>query len=150
MYALNLPQFDTKISKTQQGVVILDTLRKKYVALTPEEWVRQHFVHYLMNEKGFPATLMANETQIKLNSLSRRCDTVVYSSDLRPLVICEYKSPKVTINQAVFDQIVRYNIVLRVQYLMVTNGINHYCCKIDLEQQTYTFLPEIPDYTELG
>ena len=146
MYALNLPTFDAKIRKSKHGFEIFDILRRKYITLTPEEWVRQHFVNYLITEKNYPASLMANETSIKLNSLSRRCDTVVYNNQLTPLVVIEYKEPNVAVSQQVFDQIARYNIVLRVKYLIVSNGLSHYCCEMDYENQTFTYLSEIPDY----
>ena len=146
MSALHLPSFDAKIRKTDHGVEIFDPLRRKYVALTPEEWVRQHFVNYLISEKKYPASLMANEAGIKLNSLNRRCDTVVYNNRLEPLMIIEYKKPNVEISQQVFDQIVRYNIVLKVRYLIVSNGINHYCCQMNYETRTFDYLTDIPDY----
>ncbi len=149
MYALNLPNFDTKIRKSNSGLEILDILRKKYVSLTPEEWVRQHFVHYLINEKNYPAALMANEMAIRLNSLSKRCDTVVYDKNLNPVVICEFKKPNIEITQAVFNQITRYNIVLKVKYLIVSNGLNHYCCKMNYEDLSFEYLQEIPDYDQI-
>lgn len=149
MYALNLPTFDTKIRKSERGFEIFDVLRRKYVNLTPEEWVRQHFVNYLITEKNYPASLMANETAIKLNSLSRRCDTVVYNTQLEPVAIIEFKEPTIPISQQVFDQIVRYNIVLRVKYLIVSNGMSHYCCEMDYENQTYKYLTEIPEYKQI-
>lgn len=150
MYALHLPSFDAKIQKTDNGLEILDPLRRKYVALTPEEWVRQHFVNYLISEKKYPASLMANEAGIKLNSLNRRCDTIVYNNRLEPLMIIEYKKPNVEISQQVFDQIVRYNIVLKVRYLIVSNGINHYCCQMNYESQSVEYLTEIPDYNTIS
>lgn len=148
-HALNLPVFDAKLRETANGLEIFDLLRKKYITLTPEEWVRQHFVHYLINEKNYPSSLMANETAIKLNSLNKRCDTVVYNRELNPVVICEYKNPNIEITQEVFDQIVRYNIVLRVSFLIVSNGITHYCCKMDYEHNTYEYLTEIPSYSDI-
>jgi hypothetical protein len=146
MYALNLPIFDTKIKKTADGLKIFDSLRRKFVALTPEEWVRQHFVHYLVSEKKYPTSLIANEAGVKLNSLNKRCDTIVYNNRLDPLMIIEYKEPNIAITQQVFDQIVRYNIVLRVRYLIVSNGMNHYCCKMDYDNMTFEYLVEVPDY----
>lgn len=146
MYALNLPTFDTKIRKIPNGLEIFDPLRRKYVSMTPEEWVRQHFVHYLISEKGYAASLMANEDMIKLNSLTKRCDTVVYDNNLKPLVICEFKSPDVEITQQVFDQVVRYNIVLKVKYLIVSNGMSHYCCKMNYDDMSFEYLQEIPEY----
>lgn len=149
MLKLNLPPFAINVKKTDGKLSVFDPLRRKYIALTPEEWVRQHFVNYLVVEKGYPQALIANEIQINLNNLNRRCDSVVYDRSLQPLVIVEYKSPDVNITQEVFDQIARYNIVLRVRFLIVSNGLSHYCCKIDYEKQDYEYIPEIPDYKEL-
>lgn len=149
MYALNLPNYDVKIRKTDNGIEIFDALRKKFLILTPEEWVRQNFTNYLIVEKRYPASLMANEATIKLNSLTRRCDTIVYNNMLEPVAICEYKNPEIVINQDTFDQIVSYNIVLKVKYLIVSNGITHYCCKIDYTKMDYEFLKDIPFYDEL-
>lgn len=149
MYSLNLPTYDAKIRKGNNGLDIFDPLRRRYVFLTPEEWVRQHFVNYLITVKNYPASLMANEAGIKLNSLTRRCDTVVYNKLLEPLMIIEYKESKVKVTQKVFDQVVRYNNVLKVKYITVSNGINHYCCRIDYENQTFEYLTEIPDYKYL-
>lgn len=149
MLALNLPKFEVKVSRQNGKAVIFDRLRKKYVAITPEEWVRQHFVHFLISEKHYPENLIANEIGIKLNNTQKRCDTVVYDRLLTPLVIIEYKAPSVEITNRVFDQIVRYNMVLRANYLIVSNGMQHFCCKINYEQDNYTFLEEIPDYSLL-
>ena len=149
MFELNLPPFDVKISSEGEKKRIFDVIRRRYVALTPEEWVRQHFVHFLAAEKGYPLSLMANEVQLKLNGMSRRCDTVVYDRTLTPRVIVEYKSPTVEITQKVFDQISRYNRVLRVDFLIVSNGLTHYCCRINYASQGYTFLPDIPKYEEI-
>lgn len=149
MLELNLPPFEKKITQKDGNPFILDVIRRQYVALTPEEWVRQHFVHYLISHKGFPQSLMANEVQLKLHGMSRRCDTVVYDRSLRPRVIVEYKAPTVNITQQVFDQICRYNMVLHVDYLIVSNGLSHYCCKIDYAANRYTFLKEIPPYTQI-
>jgi len=149
MYPLNLPSFEAKIRKKSEMQEIFDPLRRRYVALTPEEWVRQHFVHYLVNEKGYPASRIANEAAIRLNSLSRRCDTVIYNKQLEPLMILEYKEPRVEITQQVFDQVARYNSVLRVPYIVVSNGISHFCYRIDYTTQEYRFLTDIPMYNEL-
>lgn len=149
MQELNLPPFDRKIMQRDGKPFILDIIRRQYVALTPEEWVRQHFVHFLINHKGYPQSLMANEVQLKLNGMSRRCDTVVYDRALKPRVIVEYKAPTVNITQKVFDQICRYNMVLQVDYLIVTNGLTLYCCKVDNESRSYTFLHEVPTNDEL-
>lgn len=149
MLPLNLPPCLLKISNDAGKYSVFDVLRKRYIALTPEEWVRQHFVHYLIEHKGFPQALLANEVQIRLNATKKRCDTVLYRRDLSARLIVEYKAPSVEITQAVFDQITRYNMVLKVDYLIVTNGLQHYCCQIDYTRQAYCFLPEIPAYSEL-
>lgn len=149
MLPLNLPPCSLKISNDADKYSVFDVLRKKYIVLTPEEWVRQHFVHFLIEHKGFPQALLANEVQIRLNATKKRCDTVLYRRDLSARLIVEYKAPSVEITQAVFDQITRYNMVLKVDYLIVTNGLQHYCCQIDYTRQTYCFLPEIPAYNEL-
>ena len=119
MLELNLPPFDRKVTQREGKTFIFDIIRRQYVALTPEEWVRQHFVHFLTDEKGYPQSLMANEVQLKLNGMSRRCDTVVYDRTLKPRVIIEYKAPTVNITQQVFDQICRYNMVLQVDYTRI-------------------------------
>ena len=144
MQELNLPAFEYKIIEKDSKPFIFDVIRRQYVALTPEEWVRQHFVHFLISHKGYPQALMANEVQLKLNGMSRRCDTVIYDRTLRPRVIVEYKAPTVNITQQVFDQICRYNMVLQVEYLIVSNGLAHYCCKMDYATRSYTFLREVP------
>ena len=149
MLTLNLPGFEPKVTEKDGKRTIFDPVRRKYVALTPEEWVRQHFVNYLISFKNYPKELLDNEVLVKLNGMSKRCDTVAYNRFLAPLVIVEYKAPTVSITNAVFDQIARYNMVLHVEYLIVSNGLNHYCCKIDYNNQTYVFLNGIPGYDEL-
>lgn len=149
MLELNLPSYQANVKDSNGRLSIFDCLRKRFVKLTPEEWVRQHFINYLITEKAYPNSLIANEIQINLNDTKKRCDSVVYNLNLEPLVIIEYKAPNVKITQATFDQIVRYNIVLKVAYLIVTNGLHHYCCYVDYSNQTITYLPDIPSYTEL-
>ena len=146
---LNLPEYNFKIKKRDDTYVIYDLLRKRYVALTSEEWVRQNFVQYLINERNFPIALMANEVSLNQNGIKRRCDTLVANRLGHPFVIVEYKAPKMQVTQTTFDQIVRYNMVLHAQYLIVSNGLTHYCCKIDYETNSYSFLNDIPDYSEL-
>ena len=146
---LNLPEYNIKLQRDDEIIKIYDRLRKKYVALTPEEWVRQHYIEYLITAKNFPEGLMANEVGLTLNGTARRCDSVVMTKSGKPLVIVEYKAPSVAITQSVFDQIVRYNMVLHARYLMVSNGMVHYCCAIDYDTHSYNFLKEIPDYSEL-
>ncbi|MDH6311800.1 putative type IV restriction endonuclease [Parabacteroides sp. PFB2-10] len=149
MLALNLPTYAFKVTEREGKKLIFDEIRNKYVALTPEEWVRQHFVQYLISEKGYPKNLVGNEIGIKVHRTSKRCDTVVYDRFLAPLMVLEYKAPTVEITPAVFDQIVRYNMTLQVRYLIVSNGMNHYCCRIDDDQSNYEFLEEIPRYEEM-
>ena len=150
MVELNLPEYNFKVKKTEGGSwIIHDRLRDRWVALTPEEWVRQHFVEWLIADKGFPAALMGNEVSLTQNGIARRCDTVVANRMGNPLVIIEYKAPHINITQKVFDQIVRYNMVLKARYLIVSNGLEHYCCHIDYEKNSYQFLEEVPHYTDL-
>lgn len=146
---LNLPRVDLKLARVNNHISVFDPLRDKFVALTPEEYVRQHFVQWLQNALNYPASLMANEVGISLNDCQRRCDTVVYNPDGSLLLIVEYKAPGVPITQAVFDQIVRYNMTLKARYLIVSNGLNHYCCSIDYKTGMYHFIPNIPDYKQL-
>ncbi len=148
--SLNLPPMQLKTRLDNEIVKIFDPLRDKYVALTPEEYVRQHFVNYLMTELKYPASVMANEIGIDLNGTRKRCDTVVFGADMKPLVIIEYKAPGVEISQTVFDQIARYNMQLQARYLIVSNGIRHYCCRLDYDRDTYNFLPRIPEYSSIS
>ncbi|MDE6276733.1 MAG: type I restriction enzyme HsdR N-terminal domain-containing protein [Muribaculaceae bacterium] len=131
------------------SLLVFDPLRRKWLILTPEEWVRQNFVHYLISAKGYPRELIANEISLHLNGTLRRCDSVVFSRTLRPVAILEYKAPTVAITQKVFDQIARYNIVLEAPCLIVSNGMRHFCCRFDKEKGTYAFLREVPSYEEL-
>ena len=148
--SLNLPPYQTNLKTIGSTVKIFDTLRRKFVTLTPEEWVRQHFVHYLIEHKGYNSTLMANEVALTLNGMTRRCDTVLYAQEgLVPRMIIEYKRPDIALTQHVIDQICRYNMVLHVPYLIVSNGLEHYCCRIDYETNGYVFLEDIPAYDEL-
>ncbi len=149
MFALNLPAFDLKIIKRNGKTCIFDVLRRRYVALTPEEWVRQHFVHFLLTQKGYPAALLANEVSLQLNGTSKRCDSVLYDRTASPRMIIEYKAPHVAISPKVFAQISRYNMALHVDYLIVSNGLHHYCCRMDYAHFSYSFLPDIPAYADL-
>ncbi|MCI6196544.1 MAG: type I restriction enzyme HsdR N-terminal domain-containing protein [Prevotella sp.] len=149
MYELNLPKYGIKIKNDKGHQSIFDVLRRKYVALTPEEWVRQHFVHFLIEHKGYPKALMANEIQLAIGNKKLRCDSVLYDRTLKPRMIIEYKAPTVSITQKVFDQITIYNMLLHVDYLVVSNGIKHYCCRMDYANQKYLFLEDIPDYQNL-
>ena len=129
--------------------MIFDFLRRKYVALTPEEWVRQHFTHYLVEHKGYPKGLLGNEIELQIGDKRLRCDSILYNKVAQPQMIIEYKAPTVPLQQKVFDQISAYNLLLRVDYLVISNGMEHYCCKMDYEHQKYLFLQEIPDYEKL-
>lgn len=149
MLELNLPPFDVNVKKIDGRLFIFDPLRRKYVALTPEEWVRQHFINYLITDRLYPQSLIANEIQINLNNQKKRCDSVVYNRSIIPLMIIEYKSPNIGITQEVFNQITNYNVVLKVPFLIVSNGLNHYCCKVDYESLEIEFLDDIPYYREL-
>ena len=149
MYELNLPKYGIKIKNDKGHQSIFDVLRRKYVALTPEEWVRQHFVHFLIEHKGYPKALMANEIQLAIGNKKLRCDSVLYDRTLKPRMIIEYKAPSVSITHKVFDQITIYNMLLHVDYLVVSNGIKHYCCRMDYANQKYLFLEDIPDYQNL-
>lgn len=149
MQKLNLPPYNPKIITKENKLLIFDPRRRKYVTLTPEEWVRQHFVNFLIENKGFPAGRIGNEITLELNGMKIRSDSVVYDKLGQPFVIVEYKAPHILITQQVFDQIARYNLVMRVRYLIVSNGMSHYCCELDYEHQTYRFLKEIPAYSEL-
>ena len=146
MWKLNFPSYSFTTKKENGKPYIFDKIRKKYVLLTPEEWVRQNMVRFLVSEKNYPASLLANEVSIKYNELSKRCDTIVYSRAGKPLMIAEYKSADVEITQKTFDQIVVYNHQLKVEYLLVSNGLQHYCCKVNFEKMTTEYLQEIPDY----
>ncbi len=129
---------------------VFDPLRRRYVRLTPEEWVRQHFTAFLITHKGYPSGLLGNEVSLEMNGLSRRCDTVLYGLNRMPKMIVEYKAPTVALTQKVFDQVWRYNTVLRVEWLVVSNGLQHVVCHLDTKKGTYGFLPEVPSYVELA
>ena len=149
MFRLNLPQYEIKIGEKDGKRTIFDFLRRKYVVLTPEEWVRQHFTHYLVEHKGYPKGLLGNEIELRIGEKKLRCDTILYNKVVQPKMIIEYKAPNVAISQKTFDQISAYNLLLKVDYLIVSNGLHHYCCRMDYSQQTYDFLNEIPDYEKL-
>ena len=144
---LNLPPVELRLRLEGKHLKVFDPLRAKYVALTPEEYVRQHFTAWMTEHLGYPGSLMKNEVSLILNDTRRRCDTVVFRGDGSPAVIVEYKAPTVTITQDVFDQIARYNIVLRSRFLIVSNGLRHFCCEMNYEKDTYRFLPRIPLWT---
>ena len=146
MRKLNLPEYEFQYRDEENGRYVLDIYRKKYVLLTPEEDVRQRFARYLVEEKGYPASLMMTEFSLKLNEMTRRCDILVHKPAGEPAVLVECKAPGVKISSETFDQAARYNMVFRVKYLMVSNGLKHYCCYIDFDNQKVNFLAEIPEY----
>ncbi len=149
MNELNLPPFDVKLRGTREHPEIFDFLRNRYVALTPEEWVRQHFTHWLVSQKGYPKGLLGNEIALRCGDKTVRCDSIVYGRDAQPLMILEYKAPTVSLTQRVLNQLSAYNLLLHVDYLVMSNGLEHYCCRMDYERQTYTFLEAVPDYISL-
>lgn len=144
---LNLPEYQFKIKSDDKKTQIFDAVRKKYVALTPEEWVRQNFVQYLIRNRNFPASLIAIEMGLKYNKLGKRGDVVVYDREGKPYLIVECKAPGVKISQSTFDQAARYNMTLKVKYLVVTNGLSHFCCVIDHKERKYNFIEEIPAFS---
>lgn len=153
MQILNFAPYTFQIKESgtnSHKYTILDPIRKKQVALTPEEWVRQHVIQYLLIEKKTPKALIGIEVSLTLNELQKRADMVVYSrTNMMPLLLVECKAPHINITQPVFEQIARYNMVLKVPYLMITNGLTHYFCSIDFENQSYTFLTDLPIYDQL-
>lgn len=149
MLQLNLPSYKFHIKKQDEKNLIFDSQRKRYVSLTPEEWVRQHFIRFLIQEKGYPAAYLAIEKQLSMNGMKKRCDAILYNEFALPVLIIELKAPTVAITQATFDQVAVYNAKLKVDYFMISNGIEHYCCKVDPENARYKFFHEIPDYSNL-
>jgi hypothetical protein len=146
MQKLNFPDYAFRFKSSENKVAIFDEIRKKFIVLTPEEWVRQHVVKYLLEEKRFPKSYINVEKVLKINGLTKRYDVVVFQPDGSIYLLVECKAPEVAISQNTFDQIARYNMTLKAAYLMVTNGLNHYFCQIDNEQEHYTFLPYLPQY----
>ena len=143
---INLPSCEIKVREQNGRREVFDFLRRRYVALTPEEWVRQHFTHFLVEHEGYPTGLLANEMELRVGEKRMRCDTVLYSPTLQPRMIVEYKAPDIAITQRVFDQITVYNMLLHADYLVVTNGMLHYCLRMDYDRHSYEFLGDIPDY----
>ena len=146
MPQLNLPKVALKTKSVEGTIQVFDVIRKKYFVLTPEEWVRQHFIHYLNNEKNYPMGLMGVEKMVKYNALKTRADIVLYTTEGKAKMIVECKAPNVKITQDTFNQIAKYNFKLKVEFLVVTNGMQHFCCKMDYENNSITFLEEIPKY----
>lgn len=149
MIPLNLPSYPIKLAGTRQKPSIFDILRRKYVALTPEEWVRQHFVHFLIEHKGYPSSLLANEVSLKIGEKSLRVDTVLYDRNLQPRMIIEYKAPSIPLTTHVLNQVGNYNRLLHVDYVIISNGLQHYCCKMDYASQRFVLLEDIPLYQEM-
>jgi len=143
---LNFPTYSFRFKNSENKRFIFDEIRKKFMVLQPEEWVRQHCVRYLIEELNYPKSLINVEKELKVNGLRKRYDIVIYNSDGSIHLIVECKAPKIKINQSTFDQIARYNLALNSKYLMITNGINHYYCTMDQEAQRYQFLKHIPEY----
>ncbi len=149
MVQLNLPPYEVRLKGTSGRQQIFDFLRRRYVALTPEEWVRQHFTHFLVEQKGYPKGLLCNEYELRIGEKKLRCDTLLYNKEMHPQMIVEYKAPEIEITQRVFDQITAYNMLLHVDYLIISNGLQHYCCRMDYANRRYDFLCDIPDYSQL-
>jgi hypothetical protein len=150
MEKLNLPEITSRTRLGKNGKLeIFDEIRKKFVRLTPEEWVRQHFLHFMVIQLGIPASLIVVESSLKYNNMLKRFDILAYNAEGKPCMVIECKSPEIEITQTVFDQVAMYNMTLTVDYLAVTNGMSHYACKIDHDKRTYAFLNEIPTYEML-
>ena len=146
MQQLNFPTYNFRFKNSENKTAIFDEIRKKFIILTPEEWVRQNVVHYLIQEKKYPKSLINVEKLLKINGLVKRYDVVVFNKDGSIFILVECKAPEIKISQTTFDQIARYNMTLQAEYLMVTNGHNHYFCQMDFENERYAFLRELPDF----
>ena len=149
MQALNLPDTTLRIRMKGEKQEVFDNVRKKFVALTPEEWVRQNFIHYLTDHRKVPRSLIAVEASLRYHRLKKRSDIVVFGKDGAPCLVVECKAPEVTVTQAVFDQVAMYNMSLKVPFLAVTNGMVHFACYIDSVTGKITFLKEIPEYEQM-
>jgi hypothetical protein len=148
MQKLNFPVYSFRFKNSENKVSIFDDIRKKFIILTPEEWVRQHTVQFLLLEKNYPKSYLNVEKLIKINDISKRYDIVVFQPNGEIFLLIECKAPEVTITQNTFDQIARYNLKLKAKYLMVTNGLNHYFCQMDFEKEQYIFLKELPAFNQ--
>ena len=144
MQKLNFPAYEFQLKKQTDKVYIFDIIRKKFVVLTPEEWVRQHTLRYLIEEKKYPQNLIAVEKQLKINQTKRRFDIVVFNKNMQPEILVECKAPNIKITQITFDQANQYNWLLKAPYLFLTNGLKHYICQINFDENNYRFLPELP------
>ena len=150
MKQLQFPTYSFRFKNSENKEAIFDEIRKKFIIITPEEWVRQHVVQFLLQDKKYPKSHINVEKLLKINDLNKRYDVVVYNPDGSIFILVECKAPEIKISQHTFDQIARYNMTLNEKYLMVTNGLNHYFCKMDYEKEKYDFLPELPDYQSLN
>ena len=147
MQKLNFPSYSFRFKNSENKVAIFDEIRKKFILLTPEEWVRQHIVQFLLHDKKYPKSYLNVEKLIKVNDLHKRYDIVVFQPDGGIFLLIECKAPEVKITQDTFDQIARYNLTLKANFLMVTNGLNHYFCQMDFEKEAYVFLKELPNFS---
>jgi hypothetical protein len=150
MKQLQFPTYSFRFKNSENKVAIFDEIRKKFIIITPEEWVRQHVVQFLLQDKKYPKSHINVEKLLKINDLNKRYDVVVYNPDGSIYILVECKAPEIKISQHTFDQIARYNMTLNAEYLMVTNGLNHYFCKMDYKNEKYDFLPELPEYQSLN
>ena len=147
MQPLNLPESPLKTRVNKDGKTeVFDVIRKKYVALQPEEWVRQQFIGFLIEHKNYPASLIAIEKGLKINQLQKRFDAVVFDRNGSPLVLIEFKAPNVKLSEKTFSQVAAYNLKMKVKYLIISNGLTHYCCRMDYKNNSFQFLKDIPDY----
>ena len=146
MKQLQFPSYSFRFKNSENKVAIFDEIRKKFIIISPEEWVRQHVVQFLLQDKKYPKSHINVEKLLKINNLTKRYDVVVFKPDGNISILVECKAPEVKITQCTFDQIARYNMTLKAEYLMVTNGLNHYFCKMDYEKEQYDFLQELPEY----
>jgi type I site-specific restriction endonuclease len=145
---LNFPTYQFRLRENNSRMEIFDEVRKKWVAVTPEEWVRQHAMKWLVEEKKYPASLLAVEKSISVNGLTKRCDIVAFDRNAKPILIVECKSADVEISQAIFDQAARYNMTLNADLFLLTNGLRHFCCTIDHDQKIYNFIKDLPEFSK--
>jgi hypothetical protein len=144
---LNFPEYEFNMESRGDAIGIFDPVRKKYVTLTPEEWVRQHVLLYLAHEKKVPLSLMGVEKKLKIGQTVKRFDVVVFSSSTKPVMLIECKAPQIQIREEVFNQAARYNLSLKTKYFLLTNGLDHFCCRLDYNLNTFVFIQDIPDYS---
>lgn len=146
MLKLNLPAYNFSFKNKENKTLIFDSIRKKYVVCTPEEWVRQHFVMYLNEVKNYPKTLIAIEKQLMINNVKKRFDIVVFNQQLQPHILIECKAPTIAITQQSFDQVLQYNFKINANYILITNGLQHICCVVNTVDKSYNFLTEVPTF----